>query len=274
MAAQFAITSVVLSLASSAALAQPSPAQPLWEIGALGIAVSQQAYPGAYEQVSRALLVPTVVYRGKYLRAGEGGASIRAIKTPVFEFDIGFAGAFGSGNRDIAIRRGMSRLGSMVEFGPRLKWNLAALGDGARLRAEFPVRGVFDLSNSFDAKGIAFEPELQYDVRNATGWSYSASVGALAGTRRLNQTFYGVAPIHANALRPAYAASGGLIALRLGAGISRALSPDWRLFLFGRIDDVHLGANQDSPLVQRKTGGSLGFGLAYTLTRSATTAHD
>ncbi len=275
MGSQFVnTTAFALVLSSASTFAQEPAGQPLWEVGALALAVSQQAYPGASEQVTRALVVPTFIYRGKYLRAGEGGASIRAVKTPTFEFDVGFAGAFGSGNRDIPARRDMPKLGTMVEFGPRLKWNLGSLGPGSRLRAEFPVRGVFDVSNSFDAKGLAFEPELQYDQRNATGWSYNASVGALAGNRRLNETFYGVAPVYANATRPAYAASSGLIALRLSAGVSRALSPDWRLFIFGRIDDVHAGANKDSPLVQKKTGASLGFGLAYTLKRSASTAYD
>lgn len=267
-------TGAVLVLAATNACAEQAPDRPLWELGVLGLAVSQQAYPGASEQVRRALLVPTFAYRGKYLRAGEGGASIRAVKTPTFEFDVGFAGAFGSGNRDIPIRRGMPRLGTLVEFGPRLKWNLIGSGDGARLRAQFPVRGVFDLSDSFASKGIAFEPELQFEQGRAAGWSYQGSVSAVFGERHLNQTFYGVAPAYARSERPAYAPDSGLIALRLSAGIARALSPDWRLFVFGRIDDVRLGANQASPLVQKKTGASLGFGLAYTLKRSSALAHD
>ncbi len=275
MSSYFALGSaVILAISASAAQGAEAPSQPLWELGVLGFAVSQQAYPGASEQVQRGLLVPTFAYRGKYLRAGDGGASIRAVKTPTFEFDVGFAGAFGSGNRDIPARRDMPRLGTLVEFGPRLKWNLIGSGDGARLRAEFPVRGVFDLSDGFASKGIAFEPELQYSQRHATGWSYQTSVSAVFGNRRLNDTFYGVAPVYARIDRPAFAADSGLIALRLSAGMSRALSPDWRLFVFGRIDDVHLGANEASPLVQKKTGGTLGFGLSYTLMRSTAQAHD
>lgn len=268
------IAAVALVFTVCPARAQEPPAQPLWELGVLGFAVAQQAYPGASEQVRRGLVLPTFAYRGKYLRAGDGSATIRALKTPAFEFDVGFAAAFGSGKRDIPIRRGMPRLGTMVEFGPRLKWNLGATGDGGRLRAEFPLRGVFNLSDSLNAQGIAFEPELQFDQRRARGWSYYGSAGALLGNRRLNHTFYGVAPEHARPGRPTYAAESGLIALRLTAGVSRALSPDWRLYLFGRIDDVHQAANEASPMVQRKTGGSLGFGLAYTLKRSAAMASD
>ncbi len=278
MRAHYAITSAIVAmLVTTSALAQQRPeertAQPLWEIGAAGLAASQQAYPGAMEQVNRGLALPTLIYRGQYLRASESGASVRAIKTPTFELDVGLTGSFGSGNRDIAARRGMARLGTMVEFGPRLKWNLWRSGDGASLRAEFPVRGVFDLSNGFTHRGIAFEPELQVDLRNPTGWSYKASVGALSGSRRLNETFYGVAPADATAVRPAYGANAGLIGLRLSGGVTRQLGPDWFLFVFGRIDDVRLGKNEASPLVQKKTGGSFGVALSTTWQRSASMAY-
>ncbi len=265
---------LVLPAAQAQQSAQASAAQPLWEVGAIGLAVSQQAYPGASERVARGLALPTLIYRGQYLRAGDGGASLRAIKTPTFELDVGFAGAFGTGNRDIAARRGMPHLGTMIEFGPRLKWNLWRSGDGASVRAEFPVRSVFDISHQFERKGIAFEPELQVDLRNATGWSYKASVGALAANRALNETFYGVAREYATAGRPAYNASAGLVGVRLSGRVSRTLTPDWFLFVFGRIDDVRLGKNEASPLVQQKTGGSFGVGLAYTWQRAATMVND
>jgi hypothetical protein len=48
---------------------------PLWELGAMAFGVSQQAYPGADEQLDRALLLPTFIYRGKLLRA-------RVVKLP------------------------------------------------------------------------------------------------------------------------------------------------------------------------------------------------
>jgi outer membrane scaffolding protein for murein synthesis (MipA/OmpV family) len=56
--------------------------------------------------------------------------------------------------------------------------------------------------------------------------------------------------------------------------MSRALSTDWRLFLFGRIDTVAGAANTASPLVKRETGASLGVGLTYTWLRSEATVND
>ena len=269
-------------IASTAALlpwtaaAQEGPSQPLWEVGFLGGGLSQQAYPGAEQNVQRVLVLPYVVYRGKFLRVDRGNLGLRAIKTPTFEFDVGFSGALGSRANDIDARRGMPDLGTLVEFGPRLKWNLSTPtrpGEG-RWRAEFPLRGVFDLSDGLAHRGMAFEPELMFERRTLGGTSYSTSLGAVWGDRRLNDTFYGVAPAYATASRAAYRADSGLIALRLSASLSRSLTPDWRVFAFGRYDSVAGAANEASPLVRQKGGASVGVGVAWTWMRSERRAQD
>src|SRR4051812_43110655 len=89
------LTLAVLSLEAQAQEVAPI-APPLWEVGVYAFAVSQQAYPGAAERVNRALVLPRFRYRGQYLRIEGGSAGVRAIKTPDFELDVGFAGALGS----------------------------------------------------------------------------------------------------------------------------------------------------------------------------------
>ena len=247
---------------------------PLWEIGAVGVAVSQQAYPGASERVNRGLALPYLVYRGEFFRADRGSAGIRVVNTPTFEVDVGVAGSFGSNSDDIKARQGMSDLGTLVEFGPRLKWNIWQGAGNGRLRAEFPLRGVFDLNDGLAHKGMAFEPKLILEGRASDGWSYSTRIGAVWGDRRLADTFYGVAPIYATAERAAYVADSGLIAWRLAAEVSRNLTPDLRLFGFARADSVAGAANEASPLVQRKAGTSVGLGFAYTWKRSTRRASD
>ncbi len=262
-------------LAGAPALAQgASPALPLWELGAFGVGVSQQAYPGSDEQVNRALALPYFVYRGEFLRADRDSAGLRAIKTPNYELDIGVAGAFGASSNDIAARRGMPDLGTLVEFGPRLTWHLGGTTAGGRWTVELPLRGVFDLSDRGAHRGLVFEPELTFQRRAQGGWFYSTGVGAIFGDRRLASTFYGVDPVYALADRPAYAAQGGLVAWRLSASFSRNLSRDWRLFGFGRIDSVSGAANRHSPLVKRSHGATVGVGVAYTWLRSQQSAND
>lgn len=254
--------------------AQESPRLPLWELGAIGVAVSQQAYPGAAENVGRGLALPFFLYRGEYFRIDRSGAGVRAIKTPTFELDVGVAGAFGSKSDEIDIRRGMPQIGTLVEFGPRLKWHLGAGPGGGKIHAEFPLRGVLDLSDHFRQKGMAFEPTLIFERRALGGWSYGSSIGAVIGDRQLNTTFYGVAPAYATAARPAYAAGGGLITWRLASSLSHLVTPDLRLFGFARIDSVTGAANQASPLVQKTTGATVGAGLVYTWKESSRRASE
>ena len=134
----------------------PAAALPLWELGAFGFGSSQQAYPGADEQLTRGLLLPYGQYRGRFLRADRETAGLRAVKTPVYELDVGVAGSFGGSSAEIGARRGMPELGTLLEFGPRLKVNLGQWGEGrhaGRWRLDLPLRGVFDVSDSAAYRG-------------------------------------------------------------------------------------------------------------------------
>ncbi len=241
----------------------PPPAQqPLWETGIFAIGGSQQAYPGAKQQVRSGLVLPFFIYRGQVVRAEQGGLGVRAARTASTELDIGFSGSFGSAASDNDARRGLPNIGTLVEFGPRLKWKLGG-GFGANL----PLRAVFDVNNGFEYRGIAFEPTVAWGDR-AAGWGYGASLGWVFGDKWLTDTFYGVAPQFATATRPAYEAKAGLITTRLAFNLSRRLSTDWRFFAYARVDSVNGAANQNSPLVDRRTGASAGIGLAWTGLRS------
>lgn len=273
-------TDALAPLALSTALCSVIPAAaqelssdlPLWEVGGFGVGVSQQAYPGSDQQIKRGLALPYLVYRGEFLRADRETAGLRALKTQDFELDVGVAGSFGAGSDDIEARRGMPKLGTLVEFGPRLKWDFSDSPSAAAWRLELPLRGVFDLSDRAKYRGLAFEPRLVFQRRANAGWSYMTSVSAIVADQRLAHTFYGVDPIYASVNRPSYAAKSGLVAWRLSASFSRSLSQNWRLFGFGRIDTVNGAANEQSPLIKRTHGASVGVGLAYTWLRSGRSA--
>lgn len=242
--------------------------QPLWEVGVFGFGVSQPAYPGAAERVQRAFGLPFFIYRGKYFRADENTVGVRALKTPTTELDIGFAGSFGARSTDVEIRRGMPSVGTLFEFGPRLKVNLPAPMPGSRLRVELPLRAVLDVSDSFQGRGFSFEPELNLSLRTAGGTRLGAKVGMIFGDRKLNDYLYGVAPQYANVTRPAYQGQAGLTATRLGLSTASSLGRDWELFTFARYDTVRGAANEASPLVRKSGGPSVGIGLAWTFWRS------
>lgn len=252
--------------------ASAADAPPLWEAGLLGFSASQNAYPGASERTQKTLVLPWLIYRGPVLRADRGGIGLRAVRTPEFELDLGFAAALGASSERLEARKGMPDLGLLLEAGPKLRWNLAEQGS-LRWRAELPLRAVFDASDSMKMRGWSLEPALQLEHRGET-WMSTWSVGALLGNRRLTDTFYGVAPVYATVDRPTYEASAGLIAWRANLSVSRALARDWRVFGFTRIESLAGAANRASPLVQRQSGASFGIGLSWSGWRSERTAAD
>ena len=83
-------------LLGTTAWAQSSNNLPLWELGAVAVGVSQQAYPGSAERAQQALALPFFIYRGEVLRLDGGNAGLRAFKTPTWELDIGASGSLGS----------------------------------------------------------------------------------------------------------------------------------------------------------------------------------
>ena len=181
------------------------------------------------------------------LRADGETAGLRAVKTPRFELDVGVAGSFGARSDDIDARRGMPDLGTLVEFGPRLKWKLGDDPATSAWRFELPLRGVFDLSDGAAYRGFAVEPRLVFQRRAKSGWAYTTGLSAIVADQRLASTFYGVDPVYARSDRPAYVAERGLVAWRLSATLTRELSKDWRVFGFARWDSVAGAANGEEP---------------------------
>lgn len=241
---------------------------PLWEVGISGFAISRPAYPGSDTYVSRALVIPYFLYRGEHLRIERGGSGYRAVKTPRFEFDIGFSGALGSSSDKVVARRGMETIGHMIEFGPKANWYLTDPEQNGRWRFELPLRAVFDLSDGFRRRGYSVEPELKYDRTANGGWRYSAGVSSVWGSDQLADTFYRVRPDQVLADRPAYDAKAGLLAWRVFTSVSHQFDKDWRVFANLRIDSVVGAANEQSSLVRRKTAPSVLLGISYTWKQS------
>ena len=261
-------------LLGATAWAQSSNNLPLWELGAVAVGVSQQAYPGSAERVQQALALPFFIYRGEVLRLDGGNAGLRAFKTPTWELDIGASGSLGSRASDTVARKGMADLGTLVEFGPRLRWNISRPKPADQWRLDLPLRGVFDLNSALAQRGLAFEPELSFSHRSREGTSYSASVSGVWADQSMQSMFYSVAPTEVTATRSAYTAQAGLLSLRLAGSVSHLINPDLRLFFYGRVDSVNGAANQASPLVQQNTGASMGLVLSYTWKQSEARASD
>ncbi len=261
-------------LVHTSAQAQQNPL-PLWEVGVLAAGASTPAYPASSERTSRGFLLPAVIYRGQVLRADRNGVGARLVKADSYEFDVGFSAALPANSKDVPARQDMPDLGTLIEFGPRLKATLARGDAGQRLRLELPLRAVLEFNGGVRGQGTVFEPALVYEQRDiGNGWSLGTSAGLVYGDQRINQYFYGVEAPYATATRAQYDAQAGLIGARLGLSTTKSLSADWRLAGFVRFENYAVGANRDSPLHVASTGTSVGVALIWTLARSSERAKD
>ena len=255
-----------LLAAGGAYAAEPLP---LWEAGIGAGAASTPAYPGSANRSARALALPFLIYRGEVLRSDQGGIGARLFHSDATQFDIGFALALPAHSRDVAARAGMPDLGTLIEFGPRLK---LALGD-PRLQLELPLRTVLELKGGIQRQGWTFEPKLAYHLRGEEAHSNAeAQLGMVVGDARINRYFYEVAPAYATVARPGYQAGAGLMLLRAGVSASQHLNQDLRVYGFVRVESYAGAANRASPLMERRSGASVGVAFAWTLARSSTPA--
>ena len=246
------------------------------EVGVIGGAVSTPAYPGASDRASRALALPFLIYRGKVFRADQSGIGAQLVKRERVEFDIGLAASLPARSDDVAARAGMPDLGTLLEFGPRVKINLAQLGEGSRVRLDLPLRAVLEVRDGLRGQGYTFEPKVVIERRGpGARWTMDAQAGFVWGDRTVNRYFYEVAPAFATPLRQEYRADSGPMLARVGASGSRVFGglrgDDVRVFGFVRYDSYANAANRASPLLQKSSGVSAGIGLAWTLFRSAAT---
>jgi MipA family protein len=267
--------SIAIAVIPLWANAQESKPKPLWEIGVAAGGARLPAYPGAKEDVSRALVLPYIIYRGEVFRADQNTAGARLLKTPDYEIDVGFGGSLGASNKEVVARAGMPSLGTSLEFGPRLKWNISKPSADSKLTFALPLRTVLEFKGGVKQRGLVIEPELSYDVRNAwAGWGINLRGSALYGNARLQNYLYGVAPQYATTTRNAYLAKSGFVSTRLGVAASRSLSPDSTIAVFARWDHSGAGANKDSPLHLKNNGLTVGVGITYTFWRSGTAVAD
>ena len=268
-------TSASAQIIDSAAAPSEPPGRPLWELGVGVGAVSTPAYPGSADRETRGLALPLVIYRGKVFRADQSGIGARVFRSDAAELDVGLAASLPARSDDVAARAGMPDLGALGEFGPRLKLRLARFDAYSGLRAELPLRAVFEVRSGVRHQGWTFEPRLVYEQRTADGkWFFDAQLAAVVGDGKINRYFYEVAPQYAAAGRPAYGAKSGLILARAGLFAARQVNRDVRVFGFVRAENYGVGANDDSPLHRKNNGVSAGIGLSWTLWRSAALARD
>lgn len=245
---------------------------PLWEFGIGGVVASTPHYPAASQNGLNAAPFPVIIYRGDFLRLGDGDvARGRIVKTDRYEFDISFDGSFPASSDDNDARAGMPDLDFLVELGPTLKVLLAKAARDAKIELSVPLRAAFSTDvTSIDYQGLVFNPKLKYKNDNFYGddYRFSASIGPAFTTSELQEYFYQVDPQFATASRPAYQADAGYLGTRINVGFGMPVYDRVRAFVGGSLGYYGGAANEDSPLFRDEVNFAGGIGLTWSFYHS------
>ncbi|MDP9082522.1 MAG: MipA/OmpV family protein [Pseudomonadota bacterium] len=262
----------VATLAAAAALAPCAQAkeQPLWEFG-LGIgALGFEDYRGADTSHVYPTPVPYIAYNGKFLKADKDGVRGTLFNEKRLELNVSFNVT--TPVRNDRVRSGMPDLRTAVELGPTVNLHLWRSSD-ARVKFDLraPLRAAFTIENSPKAIGWTFTPQFALDVVDPggfSGWNLGLLTGPLYADRRYHNYFYSVAPQYVTASRPMYQAVGGYAGTQFVTAISKRFPKFW-VGAYARYDSLAGAIFTDSPLVQRRSYWSAGFGIAWMIHRSA-----
>lgn len=245
--------------------------RPLWEAGAGGFGMRLPDYRGSNEYRNYLLPLPYLVYRGDFLKVDRSGASGVLYREGPQELDVTVNAANPVNSSKNQARQGMPSLSPVLEFGPRLKYTLAASREKAyELSVQLPVRGVLTLSRDPRVIGAVANPLVNLDLGNVwSGWNLGVQGGPMFADRTYHRYYYEVDPQYARADRPAYRASGGYSGSQLTIALSRRFGRTW-VGAFVRGFDLHGAAFEDSPLVRSKSAVLAGIGVAYIFAESKT----
>jgi outer membrane scaffolding protein for murein synthesis (MipA/OmpV family) len=267
-----AVRAVALALTISLFGSVPAHAkeEPLWEFGLGAGAIGFEDYRGSDTSHVYPLPVPYFVYNGTFLKADRDGVRGTLFNQDRVELNLSFN--LTTPVRNDHERFGMPDLESTVELGPALNLHLWRDADRrVKFDLRMPLRAAFTVEASPKAIGWTFTPQFALDIADPLGhggWNLGLLSGPLFADRRYQQYFYSVAPQYATASRAAYTADAGYAGTQFLAALSKRYPRFW-VGAYARYDTLAGAVFADSPLVERKSYWSAGFGFAWMLAHSA-----
>lgn len=252
--------------------------RPLWEIGLVGIGGYVPDYPGSDESSGNGIVMPYMVYRGKFFRMGDKGiARGRFINTDSIEFDLSLDGSFDAESDDNSARAGMPDLDYLFEIGPRLQIKVMDNIMGGKLEVELPFRAVLATDFSYlSYEGLVFQPSIAWQRPDllGTGGNLKIYAGPIFFTEKLMDYFYEVKPAYTRTGRPNYDAGEGYLGTELGISAIKKINNNFTLFGSLQLNFYEGSANDDSPLFQRDFSVGIRIGVMYSLFKSKTLISD
>ena len=247
-------------LAADAPAPSASARQDRWVLGAT--LASGPAYAGG--SARKLSLRPVVAGRvGRWMVSSSsarslagmdlaGGISTSVLQNDRWSVGVGARLSHGRSSGDDPMLSGLPNIRSSLGLRGSVRYSLAPGWQVSGSMQQDLLRG----------QGLRANLGLSWSTPIADGWVMNVSGGVGWANARAMQTFYGVAPDAARAGRPAWQPGAGLESWGWGVGVSRALTPHWRLAgSIGR--SSLLGDAALSPLTQHRSATVAQVTLAY-----------
>lgn len=181
-----------------------------------------------------------------------GGISTLVAQTERWSVGLGARLTQGRSSADDAMLAGLPDIKKSIGLRASARYTLAP---GWRLTGSLQQ----DLLHSQGLRGVV---GLGWTQPVGSGWVLDVNGGIHVANARAMNTFFGVADAAARPGRPAWQASGGVESWFWGVGLTRALSPHWRVAgSIGR--GTLLGDAARSPLTVQRSGHVAQVSLAY-----------
>jgi len=242
-------------------------ALPLWELG-IGLGVfSLPQYMGSDERYTYPFGFPYLVYRGERWRFDRSGLRNRLLDSDRLSLDVSLSGGLPVRNSNKA-RQGMPKIHLTGELGPQLNWLLSE-SERISWSLHLPSRAAINIRGEY--VGWVTDPYLRYRYRTPVehgNLRLKIDLGVLYGSQRYHETYYGVDPAYATAIRPAYKATAGLHSAYLKARLRYPFWNDMELFTSVQVRTLSVGVVRDSPLVKSRLYTAVAAGVVYIFTTS------
>jgi outer membrane protein len=260
----------LLAVAACWPFASDAKEAPLWEFGLGAGAIAFEDYRGSDTTHAYPLPVPYVVYNGKFLKADRDGVRGTLFNQDRLEINLSFN--LTTPVRNDRERSGMPDLKSTVEIGPSVDLHLFRSEDSKfKFDLRMPFRAAATVESSPRIIGWTFTPRFNLDIADPfgyPGWKLGLLAGPLFAERRYHDYFYSVQKQFATESRPEFQANGGYAGTQTITALSKRYPKFW-VGAYMRYDTLAGAAFLDSPLVQRKSYWSGGFGFAWILRQSS-----
>lgn len=248
---------------------------PLWELGFGGGVIRIPDYRGSDEAGVYPYPFIMPVYRGRFLQADEEGIKGVLGESSRLRLDLSFYGNVPVSNDNDA-RKGMDDLDPILELGPMLRYKPWQRPEHRQsIIFDVPVRAAIAFGKGLEYVGFGVTPRLSYrrtlgpvgGKRGGRNWKWSISGEALWGSGGLHRYYYQVDPADATAARPAYDAAAGFGGTRFRTSVYRR-NPKQLVSFYAVYDNVSGAVFEDSPLVRRDGGFTVGFVVTWFLAQS------